>query len=303
MKRRPLLAALFALLVLPGTAWADKPHVEAQLLTDKSALEPGGVFTAGVQLKMKKGWHTYWVNPGESGLATEIVWKLPEGFEAGPFRWPSPVRFEDGGIVNYGYTGEVMPVAEIRVPPGLKAGEDVTLAAVVKWVACNQICVPEKAELAAVLPVKKSAAGSGPETVRKFVETKKRLPRPLEHWEIVGEDHGKKIILRMRALETLPDILKGAFFFASEKNAVEYADPQEFRQEDGVNAFSLSLPVSSNVVGAGAGLKPASTRLRGVLVLKRNAKSVLKPDYRETAFEIDVPLEKPEFYKPKGEPS
>jgi hypothetical protein len=32
---------------------------------------------------MEKGWHTYWRNPGDSGLPTTLDWKLPTGIAAG----------------------------------------------------------------------------------------------------------------------------------------------------------------------------------------------------------------------------
>ena len=43
-----------------------------------------------VDFKHKEGWHSYWVNPGDSGLRTRITWDLPDGFTAQQTRWPAP---------------------------------------------------------------------------------------------------------------------------------------------------------------------------------------------------------------------
>ena len=52
-------------------------HVTAELIAEKTALLPGQVNTVAVRMKMDDHWHTYWANPGDSGLPTEISWTLP----------------------------------------------------------------------------------------------------------------------------------------------------------------------------------------------------------------------------------
>ena len=45
----------------------------------------GGAATAEPE-----GWHSYWKNPGDTGIPTEIDWQMPEGFHVGELRWPTP---------------------------------------------------------------------------------------------------------------------------------------------------------------------------------------------------------------------
>ena len=40
---------------------------------------PGQTDDVALRLKMADGWHTYWQNPGDSGLPTTITWTLPAG--------------------------------------------------------------------------------------------------------------------------------------------------------------------------------------------------------------------------------
>ena len=60
-------------------------QVKASLL----ALAPQGIAAGqtiwlGLELQHQPHWHTYWRNPGDSGLPTELTWKLPAGVSASP---------------------------------------------------------------------------------------------------------------------------------------------------------------------------------------------------------------------------
>ena len=59
-------------------------NVRAELLADVAAVKPGEPFWVGLRQTIRPKWHTYWKNPGDSGLPTEITWKLPEGAKADP---------------------------------------------------------------------------------------------------------------------------------------------------------------------------------------------------------------------------
>src|SRR5215831_18427569 len=112
-------AALLLAATLSGAAAAAPvrtAHVEAELVPASTALVPGTSTTVALRLKMDRGWHTYWQNPGESGLPTTLAWKLPEGFEAGPILWAPPQALPAGPLMNYGYQGEVLLLTEIAVP-------------------------------------------------------------------------------------------------------------------------------------------------------------------------------------------
>jgi thiol:disulfide interchange protein DsbD len=102
---------------------------------------------------MEKGWHTYWRNPGDSGLPTRVRWELPEGFAAAEIRWPYPIRFTTGPLVSYGYEHEVLLPVEIRVPPSLASAE-VRVAGRVDWLECREACVPGRADVSLLLPVR-----------------------------------------------------------------------------------------------------------------------------------------------------
>jgi thiol:disulfide interchange protein len=133
---------------IPETAVARKKDskgndhpVVARLMIDREYVVPGQPFRVGVHLTQEEGWHTYWKSPGDIGLTTSITWTLPEGFNAAEYQYPIPHRYEDSGIVSYGYDGQVMYFSEVDVPLDVPEGE-IELSANVRWLVCKKQCIP-----------------------------------------------------------------------------------------------------------------------------------------------------------------
>lgn len=90
-------------------ATADTAHVHAELLADAPAgIKAGTTFELGLWLDHKAGWHSYWKNPGDTGLPTELKWDLPAGLSAGDIAWPAPEKKTIGSLANYGYEGQIL---------------------------------------------------------------------------------------------------------------------------------------------------------------------------------------------------
>lgn len=136
-------------------------QVRAELLAHApDGLGRGKTVWLGLQLAHQPHWHTYWRNPGDSGLPTTLQWQLPAGMTTGDIAWPLPQRIIIGGLGNYGYEGTVLlPVPltitpEFQVPPG--GVVDVRLAA--SWLVCQQECIPQDGNFVLRLPVQGSTA-------------------------------------------------------------------------------------------------------------------------------------------------
>ena len=119
--QKTVVAVFFSLLVLfcQRGALADPvvtPYTQAQLVSEVSAFKPGEPFWVALRLQPRDGWHTYWRNPGDSGLATTIDWDLPAGVEASAIHWPYPERIPFGPLMNYGYHQEVYLLSRITPP-------------------------------------------------------------------------------------------------------------------------------------------------------------------------------------------
>src|SRR6185369_7282273 len=104
----------------------------------------------GLRLRLADGWHTYWRNPGDAGVAPELTLELPEGASAGPIAWPTPARVAEGSLMTYAYSGEVLLPVTVTPPP---SGGVLTVKAHATWLVCRDICVPEEANFQLDLPV------------------------------------------------------------------------------------------------------------------------------------------------------
>ncbi|HEX5753040.1 MAG TPA: thioredoxin family protein [Archangium sp.] len=143
---------------LPSTAVASgapdegNNRVEAALLTDVAQVKAGDAFRVGVRFRMDPGWHIYWKNPGESGLASEVTWDTP-GTTVGALQWPAPSTFRtsDGYITTFGYADEVLLFAEARASG--QAQGSLQLSAAADVLVCEVHCLPAQLMLTRNLPV------------------------------------------------------------------------------------------------------------------------------------------------------
>lgn len=138
-------------------ASAKGDHIVLRLLSERDALVPGKTAQFGIELKHDPHWHTYWTNPGDSGLPTKLAWQLPTGYRAEDVVWPTPQRFTLGELATFGYVGAVLLPVLIDVPSDAKPGSAVQVAVKVDWLVCQEECIPGKATLALDIPVRADA--------------------------------------------------------------------------------------------------------------------------------------------------
>jgi DsbC/DsbD-like thiol-disulfide interchange protein len=112
--------------------------------------ESGGrVFRAGVEIKLKEGWKTYWRYPGDSGVPPMLDFSRSQNVKAVTVLYPAPARFPDGaGGNSIGYKGVViLPLHVVPQDPG----KPVTLNLKLDYAVCEKLCVPAEASLELML--------------------------------------------------------------------------------------------------------------------------------------------------------
>ena len=252
-------------------------HVEAELVAEKTAFVPGQTTTIALRLKMAEGWHTYWQNPGDSGLPTTIAWKLPPEMGVGPILWPAPRALPVGPLVNFGYEGEVLLLTDMQVPANAAPGSTQTLKAKAEWLVCRETCIPEEAQLELVLPVSERA-DLYPQWGRAIAATRAALPAPAKGWLFAARGERDKVIVTATApagAATPGDV----HFFPLQEGRIEPAGKQTFVREPN-GTFVLTLPVSYQ-------LAPDFKRVAGVLTA---GTGLTVGDGLVAATTIDVPL-------------
>lgn len=230
-----LMVAAFLL----GAARADAnpvrtDNVEVELRAELVAAKPGAPLWVALTQRIRPGWHTYWKNPGDSGIPTSIAWTLPEGWTAEPIVWPAPERFPIGPLVNFGYKDEVHLLTRIDVPETATPGGTVTITGAADWLVCEDICIPEAASLTLTIPVAAGPAKANPATAGVFDAARRSLPvpSPFAATLLPGKE-AHALVLSAPGLDA--GRIKSAFFFPEQWTVTPAAAPQSFTvSEDGL---------------------------------------------------------------------
>lgn len=199
-------AALFLSASFPMHALAEEgegePKVRARLVADVTTAAPGDSLWLGVHFAIEDGWHIYWRYPGDAGLATDIQWRLPDGWTAGPLQWPTPIRFvQSGDLAGYGYEDEVMLASEVEVESGALAA---VVGAEVSWLACKDVCVVGSTELEAAFEKLPGDSDLG--------AWRAALPRPLPdtlppfEWRTTGGFGDGRLSLWLQWPDSAPEV-------------------------------------------------------------------------------------------------
>jgi DsbC/DsbD-like thiol-disulfide interchange protein len=139
-------AALFASMTLGANAqdsspWVQDTHSALRLLAGSRS---GAVLLGGIAIQISPGWHTYWRNPGDSGVPPRFDFSKSDNVEAVTILWPAPIKFPDGaGGTSLGYQKQV--VLPLRIV-AKNTSEPVTLRAAINYAVCEKLCVPVEAD-------------------------------------------------------------------------------------------------------------------------------------------------------------
>jgi thiol:disulfide interchange protein/DsbC/DsbD-like thiol-disulfide interchange protein len=252
-------------------------HVTAELVADQTALVPGATTTIALRLDIEPGWHTYWRNPGESGLPTTLAWRLPAGYAAGDIEWPAPRTLPAGPLVNYGYEKQVLHLVPITVPSDARPGTEAQLAARADWLVCKETCIPEGADLTMTLPVA-ARADDDARWHDAIARTRDALPSPMPAaWNARAVAAGSVITVQFNP-GSAGDPGR-VHFFAEREGRIEPSAPQQVTRSDG--GIELKLPVAHD-------LADGFTRLQGVLTAERGLDM---GGTSRRAFALDVALQ------------
>ncbi len=200
------------------------PQVRAEVVAHApEGLAAGKTLTLGLKIEHQPHWHTYWKNPGDSGLPTTLAWTLPAGVQAGDIQWPTPKKLPIGPLLNYGYEGTLLLPVAVTLPADFKAEAlDVTLHA--EWLVCKDVCIPESGDFALRLPAQAATAGHG----ALFAAAAAAQPQEVPQAQAAVSFEGSAMVVRVsglpaawqgRAMSLLPETAGLIQTAAAQQNA------------------------------------------------------------------------------------
>lgn len=261
------------------TAEPKNEPVESQLIVEENSIQPGHPFWVGVELKMADGWDTYWLNPGDSGFATQVNWHLPEGFTAGPLHWPYPEKFINDSLVAFGYTKTVVLLTEITPPKDLAGYQKIDIGADVSWLACNDSCIPGKATLSLSLPVSKESPQKNSVTQPLFSQARAALPKAEGDFSDLSiHAQAEEIVLHLKPKAGSVGNIEEMLFIPEQGEMVNYAAPQSIHK--GKDEVTLNVKRANP-----AGDMPQ--HVKGVLLISEKGSAV------KQAIQVDTDIAAP----------
>jgi len=250
--------------------WAGAPlHCQAALEAEVTQIKPGAPFYAAVRLTPEPGWHTYWMNPGDSGFATTVKWELPSGWRVGPIEWPVPELMVTSAGTNYCYPHEVELRAMLIPPHNLLTGH-VSIGADTQWMACREACVFGHADLTLDLAVGRHLRVNR-DARRRIRAVQSSLPQ-MPSSSLTARRDGTCVVVDLGPIKPPPNVT----FFGADATI----DPTEPAQvtSDG-SSYHVRLQLSPYAA-------PNPTWLGGILVVPRG--ETLSGGTR--ALLVDVPI-------------
>lgn len=182
---------LLALSFLSMTSWAQSAKNET---TSAQVVKMGDAPLLVVTINHDNGWHTYWKNPGDSGIASQFKFNLGDKEQVlEAYEWPVPEKhIEAGDILTIGY--ENIQHFFFKIPSAL-LGKDLGVKA--NFLICKDVCIPGEGIVSVKLQegsfaaTRKAAPFSESEIKTAFNKLPKlaRTPKGLEYYLTINKDN------------------------------------------------------------------------------------------------------------------
>jgi len=153
-----------------ASAWSEDTRSALRLIAGRNAKDVPHL-RAGIEIKMRPGWHTYWRYPGDAGVPPRFDFSGSTNVKSAKVLYPAPQVHSDGGGQSLGYADSV--IFPVQVAPK-EPGKPVTLRMKADYAVCEKLCVP--AEGTAELSV--GAGDSAQDAALQTAEA--RVPRTVE---------------------------------------------------------------------------------------------------------------------------
>lgn len=202
--------------------------------------EGGGII--GLWIRLEPGWHTYWQNPGDTGLPPTFNWKKPKELRIKNILWPTPQKIVQEGIVTFGYEKETLILFPINISSKKVTVENLNLKLEVQYLVCREICLTFSTNLSISLKVEKMLETTSFSNL--FLKYEKKLPSNGDKWikEVKIKENNLEMVLSPHLLQ---------FFGINEIERQQQIDFDFFPKEQGVfnlNKINMAKQFSNIII-------------------------------------------------------
>ena len=212
MRYLSLVLIIFVISIEARSAKTD--HAEITIVGNTNIISEPGVIQLGYKFVFTPGWHTYWINPGDSGGPPIFEFNSPSGWDINENVWPGPQKIIYPPLMTFGYVDEVIFPFELN----LKNLNDQATEITTKFLVCDDICVPEEAILLLSLKNGVLNIDEKPEELKKWLN---RVPIRAPP-EMVLSSNENNFSLEYPSLDS------NSYFFPFDDSVMDYSDEQNF---------------------------------------------------------------------------
>ena len=189
-------------------------HAEISIVGNTNIISEPGAVQLGYRFVFTPGWHTYWINPGDSGGPPIFEFNSPSNWDIKENIWPGPQKIIYPPLMTFGYVDEVIFPFTLN----LKNLNDQTTEITAKFLVCDDICVPEEATLQLSLKNGILNIDERPEELNKWLN---RVPIRAPP-EMILSSNQNNFTLEYASLDS------NSYFFPFDDSVMDYSDGQNF---------------------------------------------------------------------------
>ena len=253
------LKSLFILSFLLGGIILAEPvdtgHAKVSIIKSGQS-DNSKIVNLGIKMDMQSGWHTYWINPGDSGGVIDIEWSLPDGNEASKVTYPAPHKIPYPPLMTFGYEDYVIFPLTLSLD---NPNQDIQISAKIDFLICADVCIPETAFVQTSL-----------NSIKDDIELNEWMNKvPSVLLPNIASINDDNVELRFSFNEEIEDI----YFFPKQGNIFIYNLNQELIKEQ--NNWLIKIPLASG----------SPNNLDGILIIN-NQSFVIKSEFEKSSSSI-----------------
>lgn len=249
LRNYPTLLFL-SLILLSSEAFLENKYVASnssfEVIPEKNVISNESEIFLIVRFNLDKDWHTYWINPGDSGDPASFNWDLPEGFNISKPIWPTPELIPYPPLTTFGYTDELKLLFKLSFPE--QFGEINKFSVRSKWLVCADVCIPQEGKINFVLS-KGRSNGFSIQNV-SIDEVRSSIPQSIKQKVSFKIESG---ILALNLSDFGSDI-KDAYFFPFEENVIDYSFNQKLEKNFDEIKLNINLLERNKVESLSGGV-------------------------------------------------
>jgi thiol:disulfide interchange protein/DsbC/DsbD-like thiol-disulfide interchange protein len=214
---------LLILLTCPVFAFATPSKIDpvtVNMVAEQVTVQPGHPFWVALDVKLEKGWHVYWKNPGDAGIPLSLNLASSDDVKSEPLLWPVPEKFTVEEMTGFGYSDQVTLLTQMTPSASLKPGSEIQITGEVKWLVCSDSsCQPGSAPVSLKVKVEAGSPQMNEALLGVFKNARTNMPDSPVQVEITH----KQGILELRLPSDLaPDrLFSGVSFFPEEQMIID----------------------------------------------------------------------------------